>query len=493
MRSRHWDFDQPTAQPTVPTTTTADLPMPTAKPSRRNAIKSVGALAVPWVMSSTMPRAAASLVSDKIEIGVIGIGMRGKFLLANLPESFRVTALCDCSLDQIKTATHPTGRFTKILERFAKGDAKTCKVYQDYRKMLGTQKFDAIIIAAPDHHHAGAAILAMRSGADVYVEKPLAVTIEESRAIADAAQRLKRVVQVGSQQRTMSINQRACEFIRDGGLGKIHLVEERNLPGPMPVIAKEFPQQSLPSTMNWDMFCGPTPLRPYNKDLWVKDAYRFGYLVWRGWDLFRDYSGHLMTNWGAHSVDMVQYALGKDDTGPTRVERLVDDLGGYVDDQWHEKTPPLGTLKDKAIDRARFCPIKMTYGDGTVIHFKPGIRRTIFHGEKGTMEMSRNDYKTSPGSLLPAPPKDEKERWAGDGHVARPHIENWEQAMRARSTPNAPPEVGHRSITACHLANIARQIEHPLHWDPAAESFKDPADNQFLSRPRRVGFELPQL
>ncbi len=109
--------------------------------------------------------------------------MRGKYLIANLPESLRVTALCDCSLDQIDTARNPTGQFAQILRPFAEGDGRRLAVYQDYRVMLSSQRFDAVIVAAPDHHHASAAILAMQAGADVYVEKPLAVTIDEGRAI----------------------------------------------------------------------------------------------------------------------------------------------------------------------------------------------------------------------------------------------------------------------------------------------------------------------
>ncbi len=467
--------------------------------SRRTALKGAVA-AAPWLLFSSSAAKGFVDDGDRINVGVIGIGMRGKYLIANLPESLRVTALCDCSLDQIDTARNPQGRFAESLHSFASGDGRRCRLYQDYRVMLRQQQqqqqqqqqFDAIIIAAPDHHHAGAAIMAMQAGADVYIEKPLAVTIAEGRAIVDAAKRYRRVVQVGSQQRTMEANRRACLFIRNGGLGRISHVEESNFPGPMPYLADSFPRQRTPSRLDWDLFCGPTPQRAYHKKLWTKDAFDVGFLLWRGWDLFNDYSGHLMTNWGAHSVDMIQFALNKDHTGPTEIRIHPDQIDRYSDDQWHHKTPPMGTLIETQQDRMRFCPVTMKYADGTTLQFKPGIRETVFHGEKGRLYLRRNDYRTDPIGLLPAPSKNEKSIWDGEGNVARPHLENWVQAMRTRSTPNAPVEVGHRSVTVCHLANLARHAGHDLTWDPTGERFTDVQDNAMLSRPRRSGFELPE-
>ncbi len=336
--------------------------------------------------------------------------------------------------------------------------------------MLEVQKFDAVIISTADHHHALAAILAMQAGADVYIEKPLAVTIGEGRAIVNAAKKYRRVVQVGSQQRSMQVNRTACEFIRSGGLGRVTLVEERNFPGPMPYIEASYPKENVPASIDWDLFCGPTPLRLYNKKLWIKDAFDFGYLRWRGWDLFEDYSGHLMTNWGAHSIDMIQYALGKDSTGPVEFQLRSAEIDDFVDDQWHQKTPPLGTLSDKAADRARFCPLVMKYADGTQVQFKPETRKTVFHGEKGKLYLSRNDYRTEPESLLPPPDLAEQERWKGNGHVARPHLQNWLDAMQSGATLNAPIEVGHRTATVCHLANLTRQLGRDLRWDPAANN-----------------------
>ena len=449
----------------------------------------------PWMFhASTLAQASTGSANGRLETAVIGIGERGKYLIANLPDAFRVTALGDCSLDQIESIRKPPKKFAEILHPFIENQLGGCRLFQDYRQMLSEHSFDAVIIAAPDHHHALAAVLAMKSGAHVYVEKPLAVTIGEGRVIADAAARYDRVVQVGSQQRSMKINRAACEFIREGGLGRVHLVEERNLPGPMPYIREDFAAESIPEGLDWDLFCGPTPLRDYNRKLWVKDAFKFGFLRWRGWDLFEEYSGHLMTNWGAHSLDMVQFALGTDDTGPTSVELRVDDIDPFIDDQWHEKTPPLGTLRDKPTDRMRFCPLVMKYASGTRIELTPGRRKTVFHGERGNLTLSRNNYAVQPASLMPPPDPIEQERWKGAGHVARPHLQNWLNAILSRAPLKAPIEVGHRSATVCHLANLARRLGRDLRWDPKAERFvDDDAANAELNRDRRAGFELPTV
>ena len=305
----------------------------------------------------------------------------------------------------------------------------------------------------------------------------------------------KRIVQVGSQQRTMAVNRFACEYVRNGGLGKVHLVETRNFPGPMRYksLPKPIRVQSIPSNLDWDLFCGPTELLDYDRDLWVKDAYKYGFLTWRGWDLFQRFSGHLMTNWGGHSVDMIQYALGMDDTGPVKVQIHKDEIDKYIDDLWHEKTPPLGTIQDDREDKLRFAPVSMFYANGIELKFKPHQRSTVIHGSRGKISISRNRYLTDPPSLAPPPALEEQAKWEGDGHVARPHLENWLASMRSRTEPNAPVEVGHRTATICHLANIAREVDVPFKWDPRTETSDNAEVNRRLSRPRRAGFELPKV
>lgn len=454
----------------------------------------VGIGAVTWQGRRPRPAwAAGQLNLQRLRVGVVGCGVRGKYLIGNLPESARVVALCDCYLPRCEQARHPQGEFAQVLAPFAAGDGREAAVFQDYRRLLDDVRLDALIIATPDHHHVAVALAACAAGLDVYVEKPLSLTVAEGRKLVEAAQRTGRVVQVGSQQRTMAVNRAGCEFVRRGGLGRVSLVELPNYPGPAtpPVYETEPPSDGL----DWDLFCGPTPLRPQHRRLWVKDEFRVGDLVWRGWDLFRDYSGHLMTNWGAHSVDMVQLALGRDADGPIEIRPEPERIAAGLDEPWRAKTPPLGTFADRREDRMRFCPVTMRYADGVELRFGAGEGEAVFHGERGRLFMRRNQVRTDPVDLF-TPQVDEADvrRWDGAGHVARPHLQNWLDAVAVRGVPSAPLEAGHRTVTVCHLANIARQLGRPLRWNPQTERFlDDAAADALLDRPRRTGFELPTV
>lgn len=437
---------------------------------------------------------------DTIRIGVIGTGVRGKYLIGNLPEHVRVVAICDCATSRMAETLEPKTPFAEVLANFRKNDAARCATYQDYRLMLDREKLDAVIIATPDHHHVQAAMLALQADLHVYLEKPISVSIREGRLLADMVKKSGRVLQVGSQQRTMEMNRFACEFIRNGELGKVTRVDCPNYPGPLSDF--DFPAETVPEEIDWNLFLGPTRLRSYSRKLWIKDEFKVGNLLWRGWDLFRDYSGHLMTNWGAHSIDMVQYALGMDDSGPVKIMLLDEasaleqkiDVGESAlrkdwESKWRKKTPrPKGAFAKSS----RFRPIAMRYANGTMLNFVPGVDAATFYGEKGSMKISRNKFAADPVDLIAdTPEKPGAKEWQGGGHVARPHLQNWLDCIESGKTPNAPIEVGHRSITVCHLANIVRNLNRPLDWNPVEEQFaEDEAANERLDRPRRRGFEL---
>lgn len=425
--------------------------------------------------------------NERIRVGVIGTGVRGKYLIGNLPTSARVTAICDCATSRMADTLEPKAkRFVDVLSDFCERDASHCSTYQDYRRMLDREKLDAVIIATPDHHHAQAALLALDAGLDVYLEKPLTVSIREGRLLANKVKETGKVLQVGSQQRTMETNRFACEFIRDGGLGKISKVELPNYPGPM--ANPMFPAEPIPAGLDWNLFLGPTSLRPHNRKLWVKDEFKIGNLVWRGWDLYRAYSGHIMTNWGAHSVDMMQFALGQDATGPIAVRSIEPDSVDAIYKGWTQKTPAPNGRDDR-----RFWPVQMQYANGVEVSFVGPNEPIRFHGERGVMKVRRNYFEVDPPELVATQPgQDAVQKWQGGGHIARPHLQNWLDAIRHGAELNAPVEIGHRTVTICHLANIARELNRPLKWDPTEEQFVgDEEANQLLDRPRRAGFELP--
>ena len=441
---------------------------------RRGAAAAGGIVSAPWfVPANVLGAAGRPGANDRVHIGIIGTGIRGKHLVANMPAQGRVACLCDSYLPRVADTLEAKGRYRVPLAPFREGDARHCASHQDYRRMIDSEKLDAVMIATPDHHHVLAATLACQAGLDVYVEKALSLTVAEGRALVEAAKRHRRIVQVGSQNRSMEINRYGCRLIRTGGIGKVSLVELPNYPGPMRY--SELPEEPIPEGLGWELFCGPGPLRPHNRKLWVKDEFKVDGRLWRGWDLWRDYSGHLMTNWGAHSVDMVQLALGTEDTGPVEVWPMTEGHRGQM----------------------RFCPVTARYANGVELRFVlRSSDKWIFHGERGRALMRRNLFYTEPRELaVDAPDPNEAQKiWQGFGEVARPHIQNWLDCIKTRGRPNAPVEIGHRSVTTCHLANIAREVGRKIRWDPDKETCPDDDQaNALLDRPRRRNFELPSL
>jgi predicted dehydrogenase len=338
--------------------------------------------------------------------------------------------------------------------------------------MLDEAALDAVIIATPDHHHVQAAMLACHAGLDVYCEKPLTLTVAEGQRLIQAVRNHRRVLQVGSQQRSMEMDRFACQFVRDGKLGRVSHVE---LPiWASPLRYQGLPEEPLPEGMEWELFCGPTELRPYNWRLWQKDERNWEGKRWRGWDVWRDYSGHLVTNWGAHAVDMAQWALGMDASGPVEVEPLA---GRITADP-------------------RTCPMVARYATGTELRMT-GVKGLsaggLFHGERGRIAIDRNRFRADPPDLVTDPPDPAvAEIWQGPGIVARPHLQNWFDCIKSRAEPNAPVEVGHRTVTICHLFNIARELRRQIKWDPdRGVIVGDDEAAALLDRPRRIGWGLP--
>lgn len=420
-----------------------------SRPSRRTIVKGAAAaasaaIAAPmFVPARVLGREGAPGANEEILIGFIGCGNRAKQLMDQVPPPGRIVALADCykvrTVDAAKEKNRPQWN-----------------LYQDDREMFEREKLDAVVVATPDHARTLPCIRAVQAGLDVYAEKPLTAYIREGRVLVDQVRKHQRVFQVGSQQRTMEINRFCCEFVRDGKLGKLKKVLAVNYTGPRPI--EGLSEEPIPDGDDWATWCGPTELRPFNNSL------QFGWMQWR------DYSGGEMTNWGAHGVDQIQWALGKSLTGPTEL--------------WPESPGPNGK-------------VSMKYDDGTLVSFE--LENTgpmgggIFVGADCKMEINRNKFATNPPDFVKdAPPAEVQGKWEGDGWIARPHIQNWLDCIKSRGLPNADVEIGHRSISVCHLVNITREIGRKLAWNPQTEQFVGDAQaNKLLDRPRRVGFELP--
>jgi predicted dehydrogenase len=391
-----------------------------------------------------LPRSAAG-ANDRVRVGVIGVGNRSGLLIDQLPEGAEIVAVADC--------------FRKRSEDAAARRKATWRIYDDYRKLLEQKDIDGVIVGTNDHGRVRCAIHAVQAGKDVYAEKPMSLYVEEGRALVRAVRKYDRILQVGSQQRSMAMNRVACDFVRSGGLGRIQLVLGANYSEPVRI--GSMPEEPVPGGFDWDMWLGQAEMRPYNAELFTH------------WMKYWDYSGADMTNWGAHGIDQVQSALGMDRTGPVEFWPLQDAPRGAV---------------------------AFRYASGVVVRLElPAVGNlqggAMFVGEKGRIEITRNDFHTDPPNLIKElPPTEEIEKWKRAQWQAKYHMQDWLDCMRSRKTPLADVETGHRSISVCHIANITRQLGRKLHWDPEAERFTGDAEaNDRLTRKRRKGYELPEI
>lgn len=394
--------------------------------------------------------------NGKVSIALIGCGRRGdNYLAGGLPARAQIVATCDVH----------EGRAKNVAQRV------NCRnVLQDYRHVLDRPDVDAVMIATPDHWHALIAIAACQAGKHVYVEKPMAMSIVEGRRMVEAARKYRRVVQVGSQQRSTIPNRDGCAFVREGGIGKVTRVVTSNLASPWNC---RFAAQPIPDELDWNMWCGPSLVQPYHSSLYECEGKP-------GWMECRDYSVGRIGNWGAHALDQVQWALGADATGP--VEVRVD--GGPLDPP--EYTEP--ESRERGWQACQRPSLSFRYANGTILELSNGpLSGAVFHGEKGKVVIERGAVESDPKSLI------ENVRVKDGPGPTMAHIDNWFDCIESGARPVADVEIGQRTVTIAHLGNIARQLGRNLRWNPADERFEgDEQANELRDRPRRRIYDLPQ-
>ena len=311
-------------------------PMRTQSIRRRGFLKvAATTLAIP----SCIPAKALAApdrpgANERIQVGLIGAGYRSRDLTKESPADLELVAVADCDRRVIDAYLGATREFTHSIVR------EKCSQYQDYREMLAKEKLDAVYVATPTHARILACIHAMQAGLDVYAEKPLTLTIEEGQYLIRAEKKYKTVFQVGTQQRSIAINNYGSDLVRNGAIGKVHTVECPNFPGPQPL--PTFPAEAVPAEMDWNLWCNQAELTPYSSQLHPGLG---------RWARFRPFCGWLVTGW-VHAFDQIQRALGTDDTGPVEV--------------WPTGPGPNG-------------PISLRYANGTVI-------RAHSAGEQGTQD-----------------------------------------------------------------------------------------------------------
>ena len=411
--------------------------------------------------------------NDRVQVGFIGYGLIGAQHVFDFKNQKDVdlAALCDVYQPRLEQGVAATGQ--------------VAKPYSDFRKMLENKDLQAVVVSTPDHWHALLTIMACAAGKDVYVEKPLTLFVKEGRWMVNAARKYNRVVQAGTQQRSGKHYQKALELIRSGYIGQMvsaRIGSYRNiLPG-----FGDPPDGAAPHDFDYDMWLGPAPARPFNPH---RGLYHFRW--------FWDYSGGQMTNLGAHEIDIVHWYM--DVNGPT----AVSSTGGRFALKDNGETPD---VQDALFEYPGFT------GAYSVREVSAGRRAGAgleFCGTKGSMVISRAGYevfpdmKASPSNAIPVfkghpaggPVREEvkpepwiqavKEPGSSDEQFDL-HVRNFIDCIKTRSRPIADIEGGHRTTTACHLANLSLRLGRKLHWDVDKEEIVNDAEaSRMLVRPYR--------
>lgn len=446
--------------------------------SRRSFLRDAAATAAGATLAAnglgTARTAAASQdrvagANRRIRVGLIGCGgMGGSDLRAALRLGAQCVALCDVDDAQV-TATKD-----RIAKEFSQTPELTTR---DFRRVLERQDIDAVIVGTPDHWHALPTVMACQAGKDVYVEKPLSLTIAEGRVMVNAARRYNRVVQMGTQQRSSSHFREAVEYVKSGALGKIRLVRAWAYQDWMGNI-EPVPDSEPPTTVDYDMWLGPAPKRPFNKN-----RFHFNFR----W--YYDYSGGLMTDWGAHMIDIANWGMGV--TAP-RAAVSVGGKFGFPDDA--EETPDT--------QQALFeCDgFSMIWEHATAIGQGPYMRDhgTAFHGNNGVLVVDRGGWEVLPETETKGGRKtyrmigQPRRGGSGDFHLA--HVRNFLECMDSRQRPNSDVEIGHNSMITCHLGNIAFRVGRRVQWDTANERIVGDAEAQkLIEKPYRAPWKLPTV
>jgi predicted dehydrogenase len=399
---------------------------------------------------------------DEIVMGAIGIGSpqsRGRAIAGDARRDKNVKYIAVCDVD----ARHRSAA-AKLFD-------SEVKQREDFRELLDNKDIKAVTIATPDHWHALVAIDALRKGKDVYCEKPLTLTIAEGQALVKVAKQTGRIFQVGSQQRSDKRFRLACQLVRNGRIGKIQTVETRIGGNPK---SPSLPKVEVPKELNWNFWLGPTPEVDYVELKQGNTTFTRCHYEFRWW---YEYSGGKMTDWGAHHNDIAQWGLGMDESGPVAVE--AEGEAPSKEKNSYNCHPNFKVTYTYASGAKLIC----TSGGENGVKFIGEDGKWIFV-TRGRINASDGDEKTS--KLLNEPLPD----GATKLYLSDNHMQNFLDGVRTRKPCICTAEVGHRSVTVCHIGVIALRTGKKLKWDPKAEKFDDADANKMLSREMRKPWKL---
>jgi predicted dehydrogenase len=422
--------------------------------SRRRFVQAIAATSVagPTILSS-LGRARAA-ANERLTLGIIGVGTMGRGHVDRFLGygDVQIVAVCDVVAERRDHSKQ------SIEEHYAKqsgqGSYRGPSVHKDFRELLALEGLDAVLIATPDHWHVIPAILAARAKKDIYCEKPLTLTIGEGRRLVNEVRANNVVFQTGSQQRSEfgGLFETAVNLIRNGRIGQVKTVHVGVGAPPVPC---DLPEEQAPAGTDWDLWLGQAPWRGYNEILCPKGVHKH-FPLFRN---YREYAGGGLADMGAHHFDIAQWALDMDNSGPVRIEPPAD---------------------------GATSGLKFTYSNGVeMIHGGPS--GCTFAGELGTIYVDRGKLESTPEAIATAPLTETDIRV----EHATDHGRNWLDAIKSRQKPICDVEIGHRSASVCHLANLGYQLGRNLTWDPAAERFtSDDEANRLLNREPRDPWKI---
>ena len=437
---------------------------------RRFLVQAAVLSSAPCILPSGLAQTAPN---DRIRLGCIGLGVQGRGLMGGFlgRQQVQVVAVCDVDTNRREDGRKRVEAYYE--QQTDRGSSKGCAAFEDFRELLARPNIDAVVIATPDHWHALIAIAAAEAGKDIYCEKPLCKSVHESRAMIRAVRQKNRVFQVGSMQRSMREFRVACELVRNGVLGKIDHVDV-TVGGP--AVPCDLPEEAAEPGLNWDLWLGPAPKRPYNSILSPRGVHN-DYPNWRH---YREYGGGAVTDFGAHHFDIAQWGLGMDGSGPQEIIPPAD---------W--QTAQYG--------------VRLRYASGIeVVHARlPGHNDITFFGKDGVVQVDRGRITVTIGRRTvekgEMPLRDQLDRVEKEFlpnpkvrlYRSDDHLSDWLTAIRSRKQPICDVGIGASTANLCNLVNLAYYHGQPMKWDPARERFTGgTGDESWLDVPHREQWKV---
>ncbi|SHE46261.1 Predicted dehydrogenase [Fodinibius roseus] len=437
---------------------------------------SAGTLAFPAILPSSV--LGKNTPNDKINIGQIGCGRiaRGH----DIPETLnhdvaRIIAVCDVDKKRMKDGKNLVEQF--YAEKKGSKNYMDVEMYEDYRKLLLNPDIDAVIISTPDHWHVQPAIEASLAGKDVYLQKPVSLTVAESQLLRDVVKEQGTILQVGTQVRSTSKQFKyAAELVRNGRIGTLHTVIV-NFPADDP--GPEITRMPIPRHLNFDKWLGSTPEMPYSESaVHPNDGYGRPGWLWQ-----EQFGAGMITGWGQHQFDLAAWGMGTEYTGPTSIEamaRFYKNRPRHVHGDFMVKTQYKNGVTMYANSRS---PVVIRYegSEGWIEVFRGDY--SVTKDNPATSETNRKVLNASDPKILTSEIKEDEIRLYP---ITNEHHGNWLDCIRSRKQPMSPIEVGHHICTLCLISHIAMKIPGRLEWDPDKERFvNNDSANSMLSRPQR--------